>query len=192
MPHLPSLPDNASLIEVYKAHPAVAAAALALNDAVMRQPAPFSAAEREAIAAFVSTINACQYCTGLHSGAASKLGMNDVSVEAICKRPEAPDDPRLVPVLAYVAKLTTEPASVTKDDVARILDAGWDEAAVSFAAFIAGLYAFMNRIVDGHGIRADAAAVEAGGTRLAEVGYAGIAEILAGQPSKTPSERSED
>lgn len=55
-----------------------------------------------------------------------------------------------------------------------------------YAAFIAGLYAFMNRIVDGHGIRADESAVEAGGTRLAELGYAGIAEIVPGRGSGSP------
>ena len=180
MPHLPSLPANASLIDVYKVHPAVAAAALSLNDAVMRQPAPFSPAEREAIAAYVSTINACQYCTGVHTSAATKLGMDAGAVEAICQRPDSPDDPRLVPVLAYVAKLTTAPATADADDVKKILDAGWDEKAVSYAAFIAGLYAFMNRIVDGHGIRADAAGIDAGGTRLAELGYTGIANMLAG------------
>lgn len=179
MPHLPSLPENASLLDVYKAHPTVAAAALALNDAIMRQPAPFDAATREAIAAYVSTINACQYCTGLHTSAAEKLGMEGDAVAAICQRPEAPSDPRLRPVLAYVAKLTTAPATVTADDVTAIKAEGWDDNAVSYAAFIAALYAFMNRIVDGHGIRADEAAIEAGGTRLAELGYTGIAEVVA-------------
>ncbi|MEL6373538.1 MAG: hypothetical protein AAFR04_06175 [Pseudomonadota bacterium] len=47
------------------------------------------------------------------------------------------------------------------------------------AVAVAGLYAVMNPIVDGHGIRADADAVEAGGTRLAEVGCAGLAKLLA-------------
>ena len=57
----------------------------------------------------------------------------------------------------------------------------FDKAAVSYTAFIAGLYAFMNRIVDGHGIRADDAAIETGGSRLTELGYSGIAKMLAGQ-----------
>lgn len=179
MPHLDSLPENASLVDLYRAHPRVAAAALALNDAVMRQPGPFTPAQREAIAAYVSTLNACQYCTGLHSNAAVRLGMAPDEVAAVCERPEAPDDPRLVPVLAYVAKLTMAPSTVTRDDVRRILDAGWDDQAVSSAAFITAVYAFMNRIVDGHGIRADAAGIEAGGKRLAELGYAGIAAMIA-------------
>lgn len=178
MPYLPSLPDGASLIELYKAYPDVAAAALALNEAVMRKPAPFTPAEREAMAAYVSTINECQYCTGLHGNAAEKLGMAAEEVGAICTASALDAPPKLRPVLAYIAKLTTAPATVGQQDVTRILEAGWGEDAVSYAAFLAGLYAFMNRIVDGHGIRADADAVEAGGDRLAHLGYAGIAEKI--------------
>lgn len=179
MPHLPSLPDGATLVDIYRRFPAVAAAALALNDAVMRQPAPFSPAEREAIAAYVSQINACRYCLGVHTNAAVALGLEPDAVATICERPEAPRDPRLVPVLAYVAKLTTNPAGVGADDVARILAAGWTEEAVSFAAFVAGLYGFMNRVVDGHGIRTPEAQLAANGRRLADVGYAGLARMLA-------------
>ncbi|MEO1693862.1 MAG: carboxymuconolactone decarboxylase family protein [Pseudomonadota bacterium] len=114
MAHLPSLAETGSLIDVSKTHPAVAAAALTLNEAHMRQPAPFSPAERAALEAYVSTINACQYGTGLHANAATKLGMDEGAVNAICTRPEAPDDPRLGPVLAYLAKLTTAPAHPTQ------------------------------------------------------------------------------
>jgi uncharacterized peroxidase-related enzyme len=180
MTYLPGLAEDATLIEVFKAHPSVGAAIMMLNDAVMRQPAPFSPAEREAIAAYVSQINACQYCGALHADAATKLGMAAEDVAALCLRPEAPPDPRLTPVLAYVAKLTTQPAQVSQADVRRILDAGWDEGAVSFAAFVAGVYALMNRVVEGHGITIAKDRVDAGGRRLTETGYAGIARMLAG------------
>jgi len=178
MTYLPSLAGDASLIDVFKAHPQVGAAIMMLNDAVLRQPAPFSPAEREAIAAYVSQINACQYCGALHADAATKLGMDQGDVAAICQRPEAPPDPRLAPVLTYVAKLTTQPTSVTQADVQRILDAGWDEGAVSFAAFVAGVYAMMNRVVDGHGITIAADKVDASGKRLTDLGYAGIAKMI--------------
>ncbi|TMV07804.1 carboxymuconolactone decarboxylase family protein [Ruegeria sediminis] len=181
MPHLPSLPDKATLFDVYRRHPAVAQAMLALNDAVMRQPSPFTPAEREAIAAYVSALNDCQYCHALHGRAAVNLGMEDGAVAAICERPEAPEDPRLIPVLAYVARLTSDPASVGPEHVRAILDAGWTEDAVSFAAFIAATYALMNRVVEGHGIRADEAQADAGGARLAGPGYAGIAQMLASE-----------
>lgn len=178
MAFLRGLPDDATVVDVYKTYPAVAAAALALNDAVMRQPAPFTPAEREAIAAYVSTINSCRYCQGVHTNAAVNLGLAPERVSSVCERPDQPDDPRLAPVLAYVAKLTDAPATVTQADVDKVLEAGWDETAVSYAAFIAGLYAFMNRLVEGHGVRGTAEQLEAGGKRVAELGYAGMAKML--------------
>ncbi|MEO1544177.1 MAG: carboxymuconolactone decarboxylase family protein [Pseudomonadota bacterium] len=178
MPLLQSLNDDATLLNVFAQHPEFAKASLALTEVIMRGPSPFSAAEREAIATYVSSINACAYCQGVHAGAAVSLGMEEAVVAAVCERPEMPDDPKLVPVLAYVGKLTQEPASVTREDVECILDAGWDETAVSFAAFVAGLFAMMNRIVEGHGIKGDAAYYRNGGHRLAEIGYGGLAALL--------------
>ncbi len=182
MPHLASLPDQATLVDVFKRYPDVAAPLLALHEAIMRAPSPFSAAEREAIAAYVSSLNECQYCHGVHSNAAVALGSDAAEIAAICALPEAPGDPRMAPVLAYVAKLTTAPASVGRADADKILAAGWDEAAVSYAAFVAAAYAFMNRMVEGHGIKGSADYYAAGGQRLAEIGYAGLADLLAKSP----------
>jgi len=179
MPHLDSLPDQATLVDVFKRHPDVSAPLLAMHEAIMRAPSPFSAAEREAIAAYVSSLNECQYCQGVHANAAVALGSDGAEVEAICALPERPGDARLAPVLTYVAKLTTAPATVSRADVDDILAAGWDEAAVSAAAFVAALYAFMNRMVEGHGIKGSDEYYAAGGKRLADIGYAGLAALLA-------------
>ena len=70
------------------------------------------------------------------------------------------------------------PATVSKADADRILAAGWDEDAVSFAAYVAALYGFMNRLVEGHGIKGTSEYHAMGGKRLAEIGYAGLAELL--------------
>ncbi len=182
MPHLDSLPGDATLMQVFKKHPAVSQALLSLHEAIMRDPAPYSPAEREAIAAYVSKLNACEYCHGVHTSAAVNLGETAENVQQICELPESPSDSRLAPVLAYVRKLTLSPAGVRKADADRIIDAGWEEDAVSYAAYVAALYGFMNRLVEGHGIIGTAEYHEAGGKRLAEIGYAGLAKLLEEQP----------
>ena len=179
MPHIDGLPEQATLLDVFRRYPDVTAPLLALHEAIMRAPAPFSTAERETIAAYVSRLNDCRYCHGVHSNAAVALGAAAADVDAICALPEKPGDAKLAPVLAYVAKLTSAPASVTRADADAIIAAGWDEAAVSYAAFVAALYAFMNRMVEGHGIKGTDAVYAAGGDRLATIGYAGLAAMLA-------------
>lgn len=178
MPYLDWLSDQSTLVDVFKRYPEVSQPLLALHEAVMRAPAPFSAAERETIAAYVSSLNDCAYCRGVHSNAAVALGAEADDVAALCTLPETPGDTRLAPVLAYVVKLTKAPASVGRADVQNILDDGWDEAAVSYAAFVAALYAFMNRMVEGHGIKGSDEHYAMGGKRLAEIGYAGLAALI--------------
>ena len=178
MPHLASLPEDATLIQVFTRHPAVSQALMALHEAIMRDPAPFTPAQREAIAAYVSKLNACQYCHGVHASAAVGLGESAEDVQQICELPDAPPDPALAPVLSYVRKLTLSPSTVSKADADRILSAGWDEDAVSYAAYVAALYGFMNRLVEGHGIKGTPEYRETGGKRLAEIGYAGLAKLL--------------
>ncbi|MEO1710570.1 MAG: hypothetical protein AAFR70_09900 [Pseudomonadota bacterium] len=76
------------------------------------------------------------------------------------------------------AKLTTAPATVTQNDTDKIISAGWDVAAVSEAAFIASLYAMVNRIVDGHGMKATPERAAEGGKRVVDLEYAKIAETM--------------
>jgi alkylhydroperoxidase family enzyme len=82
------------------------------------------------------------------------------------------------PVLRYAEKLTRDPSSADKTDVAAILAGGWDEQAVYHAVAITALFNFMNRLVDGLGIELDPAYVPSAAERLAERGYAPHLEMM--------------
>lgn len=178
MSYFDSLPDEATLVDMFWRDPAVGQPLLALHEAIMRDTSPFTPAEREMIAAYVSTLNKSEYCHGVHRIAAVSLGAPTTEVDAACANPDAPGDTRMAPILKYVAKLTNEPSSIRKEDIQEILDAGWDEAAVTSAVFVASLYAFINRVVEGHGIKAGDAYYQMAGKRLADIGYTGLAELL--------------
>ena len=70
MAYLPSLPGDAVLLDVFRAYPDTARPLLDYHQALLRGPSPLSVAERELIAAFVSGLNACGYCHGVHTAAA--------------------------------------------------------------------------------------------------------------------------
>ncbi len=81
-------------------------------------------------------------------------------------------DDKLKPLLAYVGKLTRTPALMTQADVDRVYAAGWEEQALFDAVSVCALFNFMNRIVEGSGIKsnpleADQAELDA---RLARMG----------------------
>lgn len=54
MPYLPSLPSDAPLLDVFRAYPDTSSLLLDYRQALLRGPFPFTEAERELIAAYVS------------------------------------------------------------------------------------------------------------------------------------------
>ena len=145
----------------------------------MRAPSAFDAGERELIAAYVSGVNDCGYCHGVHTVTAEAFGVPEgLLAAALDDLASAPVDERMKPVLAYVGKLTRTPSQVTEEDAEAVFAAGWDEAALHDAVLVCALFNFMNRMVEGLGIRADAAYAKTSGVRLKEGGYAGLATLL--------------
>lgn len=179
MPTLPSLPDGAKLMDVFSAYPAGVQPLLELHEALLRGPSPFSVAERELIAAYVSGLNDCSYCHGVHTATAEAFGIEPGVLEsALVDLDGAPVPDRLKPVLRYVGTLTRSPARITPADAEPVYAAGWSEQALHDAIMVCGLFNFMNRMVDGHGIRADATYYPASGRRLHDRGYTGLSDLL--------------
>ena len=181
MSYLSSLPDDAVLMDVFKLHPETSRPLLDYHEVVMRGPSPFSVAERELIAAYVSGVNACGYCHGVHTVTAEACGIEaGVAPAAVADLDAAPVPERMRPVLRYVGKLTRTPAAVTRADAEEVLAAGWDEQALHSAVMVCALFNFMNRLVDGLGVRTDDDYFRTSGERLAAIGYAGLNTLLDG------------
>jgi uncharacterized peroxidase-related enzyme len=79
---------------------------------------------------------------------------NDEALVAAVRRDwrQAPIEPREREMLAYVEKLTLEPASVGRGDVDRLRSAGFDDLAVLQIALIASFFNYFNRMADGLGV----------------------------------------
>jgi uncharacterized peroxidase-related enzyme len=181
VPYLKSLPDDAVLLQVFRAYPDTARPLLDYHELVMRGPSPFTVAERELIAAYVSGVNECGYCHGVHTATAEAFGIPEGLLEALLADLDtAPVDEKIRAVLRYVGKLTTAPARLTDDDAAAVLAAGWDERALHDAVIVCALFNFMNRMVNGLGIKADESYFALSGKRLRDVGYTGLAVLLDG------------
>ena len=179
MPYLRSLPDDAVLLQVFQRYPEYSRPVIDYHELVMRGPSPFTVAERELIAAYVSGVNACSYCHGVHTATAEAFGVPPgLLADALADLDSSAVDERLRPVLRYVGKLTGAPSRVGPDDADAVFAAGWDETALYHAVLVCALFNFMNRMVDGLGIRADESYYAVSGNRLHSVGYAGLQSLL--------------
>lgn len=179
MPFLPELPARASLLDLFRAYPDTARPLLAFHEALLRGPSPFSVAERELIAAYVSGLNGCRYCHGVHTATAEHLGVPAGTVAAaLADLATASIEPRMKPVLAYAGKLTASVRGVTEADARAILDTGWDATALYHTVAVTALFNFMNRLVEGCGIELDPAYLRPASERLADRGYGVLLEML--------------
>lgn len=150
----PSIPGEPELSSVFRRFPHTLVPLLDYHDRLLRDPSPLTVAERELIAAYVSGLNACNYCHGAHRVAAGAFGVDENLFEALMEDlDESAVDPRLKPILAYVRKLTLTPARMIEADAAAVYGAGWDEQALFDAISVCALFNFMNRIVEGSGIK---------------------------------------
>lgn len=157
MPFLSCFPEGHHLSDVFKAFPETVPPLLDYHDILLRGPSPLTIAERELIAAYVSGTNACSFCFGAHSVAAESFGIDEQVMDDLLNDfDKAVVDEKMRPLLAYVGKLTREPARITKADADEVLAAGWSERALFDAVSVCALFNFMNRIVEGMGVKANA------------------------------------
>lgn len=154
----PRLPDPPELADVFRAYPHGVPELLAYHDTLLRGESDLSVAQRELIAAYVSGLNACGFCFGAHSIIAQTFGIPEALIEALVTDVgTAPVDAALKPLLRYVGKLTRAPSSVTPGDRDVIFAAGWSERALHDAVATCALFNFMNRLVEGLGVKTSAA-----------------------------------
>ena len=174
MPYLKALPDDAVVNHAFDAFPATSQPLRDYHDLLLRGPSQFTEGERELIAGFVSGLNACIYCHGVHSATAEAYGIAEGLLTQLLDNVEtAPVDDRMKPVLAYVRKLTLTPSRMTPADAEAVFAAGWDDKALHDAVSVCALFNFMNRLVEGLGIKAGADYFKEAAVRLRDDGYGG-------------------
>lgn len=179
MAKFPSLGDDATALSIMKMRPDFQVPMVEAHEVLMRGTSPLSEGERELIAAYVSGLNECAYCYGVHSQAAVNYGFDEAVLRAMVKDlPSAPVDAKLRPLLAYAGKLTKNPAQMTDADAQAVYDAGWDEAALHEAILVTCLFNFMNRLLEGHDVHGNEAMYKERGAMLKQYGYLPLVRML--------------
>jgi uncharacterized peroxidase-related enzyme len=179
MSFLPTLGSDATLLDVFKKFPATAIPLLDYHEVLMRGASPLTVAQRELIAAYVSGLNACQYCRGVHAITASHFGVPADLIETLLEDPsEARVDEELRPLFAFVKKLTLTPTRISEEDAGKVFAAGWNEQALHDAVSVCALFNLMNRMVEGLGIEANSSYAQIAGERLSSGGYVGLSNLL--------------
>jgi uncharacterized peroxidase-related enzyme len=175
MPHI-ALPEGLpGITSGFAFRPETAGPMRELAEVLLRGPKTLTSAEREMIAAFVSSRNDCHFCQASHSAAAAHhLSGNYDIVEAV-KRDylSAPVSPKLKALLNIAGKVQQGGKNVTSADVDRARAEGASDREIHDAVLIAAAFCMFNRYVDGLATLTptDPAAYDQMGQRMANQGY---------------------
>lgn len=159
MSFYPSLPGKLHLSALWKRFPKGVRHLLAYHDALLREmDSPLEIAERELIAAHVSALNNCEYCFVAHRRYAEAFGIDrQVFAEMSVDPAHESLRPAMGAALDFAAKLTATPATMGQGDHDRLAAAGWSEDAINDIVSITALYNFMNRYLEGSGMKKNVA-----------------------------------
>lgn len=175
MAHI-AVADAPGIVGPMKSYPETAKPLNELAEKLLvRETSTFSKAERETVAAYVSYLNQCVFCSESHSAVADYHWKNPGFSKKVWENLEnAPVSDRLRSLLRIAAKVQKAAGTVTKEDVNRALQLGATESDVHDTVLIAAAFCMYNRYVDGLATfappRGDAAYQEIG-KGLGEGGY---------------------
>jgi uncharacterized peroxidase-related enzyme len=146
-----------------------------LAEMLLRGPSTLTRGERELIAAYVSALNECRYCSASHSAcAAAQLPGGMVLVEQVrTDAGSAPVSAKLKALLAIAAAVQQSGLDVTAELIAQARAADATDLEIHDTVLIAAAFCMFNRYVDGLATIApdDPALYAAGAQRLVKHGY---------------------
>ena len=128
-------------------------ASFGLYRALMDDPGPLSAAQAELIATVVSATNGCAYCVAHYGPRLARALGDEILARAVARDyREADLAARDRVLLDYAVALTCEPAERKLEDVERVREYGFEDAAILRATEIAAFYNHVNRVACALGV----------------------------------------
>ena len=151
MPHISLDSDEPGIRGLFRFRPETARPLNELVEVLLRGPSTLTRGERELIAAYVSTLNECRYCSSAHSAyAAAQLPGGMALVEQVrADVAAAPVSGKVKALLGIAAAVQEGGLMVTGQHVDAARAAGATDMEIHDCVLIAAAFCMFNRYVDG-------------------------------------------
>jgi uncharacterized peroxidase-related enzyme len=174
-----------AIIRVFSGHPVPDAAKLVFyrpdfygarakgfTHEAMRGPSAWPVADRELMAAYVSTVNESAFCIGAHTATAGQAYQDGAKVKAVlADLDSAPVEEPLRATLRMLGKLTRE-GKVGAEDMREVLSAGVSRQQIEDALAVCTAFNTTDRLADAFGFEVlSPEGFEAGAKYLLKRGY---------------------
>lgn len=124
---------------------------LRLARSLMRGPSEWTAGEREFFGAFVSRLNACRYCAGIHTRVAELTNHPATSLDPIERWREGSFTPRVRATLELLEKMTERPDDLGRADIDALRAADVSDNAIADVLYVGFLFNLINRLANAFG-----------------------------------------
>jgi len=177
MAHIALNSDEPGIRGLFQYRPETALPMNQLAEVLLRGDSTLTRGERELIAAYVSSLNQCRFCTSSHAAfAAAQLPEGMDLVDQVRKDADsAPVSPKLRALLDIAAAVQAGGRNVTGEQADAARAAGATDVEIHDTVLIAAAFCMFNRYVDGLGTWApdDPAAYAAAAEMIVTAGYVG-------------------
>lgn len=185
MPHISLGNDTPGILSLFEYRPETAKPLCDLAEVLLRGPSSLTRGERELIAAYVSTLNDCDFCAASHAAfAAAQLPEGMTLVDQVrADLAGAPVSAKLGALLRIAAAVQRSGKDVRPADVAAAREAGATDVEIHDTVLIAAAFCLFNRYVDGLAttLPEDPGGYAAMAELIVSVGYAATTGESAGQ-----------
>jgi uncharacterized peroxidase-related enzyme len=181
-PIVGGLPDLPGIVAAMQLSPGLATHLRGLADELLVKAVPgatLTRADRELLATAVSAANDCFYCMDSHGAFAGELLRRanaegvDALVDGVKSGESGGVSAKMAALLDIARTVQRRPRDLTRQDVARALEAGATDQDTQLAVLIASAFCMYNRMVDGLRAKTPASpdAYRARAAEIAEHGY---------------------
>jgi uncharacterized peroxidase-related enzyme len=121
--------------------------------AALRGPSPLTVMERELIAAYVSSLNECNFCMDSHGAIVTELAKDEgKTVSCAIKNVETQTiSAKMRTLLNIAGKVQKSGKAVNESDIQAAREQGATDEEIHDAVYVAAAFCFFNRYVDGLG-----------------------------------------
>jgi uncharacterized peroxidase-related enzyme len=183
MPHISLGNDAPGIVSLFAYRPETAKPLCDLAEVLLRGPNSLSRGERELIAAYVSKLNDCSFCTDLHAAfAAAQLPEGMPLVDQVRSDSDgAPVSPKIHALLRIAGAVQRGGKNVREQDIVAARQTGATDLEIHDTVLIAAAFCLFNRYVDGLAttLPEDPAAYTAMAGLIVNMGYT----VASGQPA---------
>ena len=151
MPHINLRPDLFGITSLLDFRKETAAPLCSLTHILLRGESSLTEAEREMIAAYVSSLNECVFCSSAHTAATCALpGGKESGIQPmVANHSELDISAKMKSLLHIAGKVQKNGNHVTMADIDAAKEAGATDLEIHDTVLIAALFCLYNRYVDG-------------------------------------------